>query len=172
MLYKFKNHYPVIAESAYLAPGAKLLGNVTVGEESSIWFNAVLRADNAPITIGNRVSIQDGSVCHVDDHDPIIVEDDVTVGHMVILHGCTVRKGALIGMGSTVMNGAEIGEYALVAAGSLVSEGKKIPPCTMVMGRPAKIIRELTEQEIEGLKRGAEHYVANSRVYLEEKIVE
>lgn len=172
MLYKYQNHYPNVDDSIYVAPGAKLIGNVRVGKESSIWFNCVLRADNAPIRIGDKVNIQDGSICHVDEGIPLTVADEVTVGHHVILHGCTIGKGALIGMGTTIMNRAEIGEYALVAAGSLVPEGKKIPPRTLAMGSPAKVVRELTEKEIEGMMEGTQHYVANGKKYKEENIEE
>jgi carbonic anhydrase/acetyltransferase-like protein (isoleucine patch superfamily) len=172
MLYKYKDYDPKIDDSVYIAPGAKLIGNVTVGNQSSIWFNCVLRGDNAPITIGDKTNIQDGTICHVDEGVPLSVADEVTVGHQVILHGCTIGKGALIGMGSIIMNHAEIGEYALVAAGSLIPEGKKVPPYSLVMGSPAKVVRKLTEEDIERMKKGSLHYVANGKSFLDEKVVE
>lgn len=172
MFYEFGEKKPKLAESVYVAPGAKLIGDITLGEESTVWFNSVLRADNEPMTIGNRVNIQDFTMCHVDPGFPMVIEDDVSVGHHVILHGCTVRKGALIGMGATILNGAEIGEYALVAAGALVPEGKKIPPRTLVMGAPAKIVRELTDQDLTKLLGTTEHYTEKGRRYRAENIVE
>ncbi|WCK52410.1 gamma carbonic anhydrase family protein [Aneurinibacillus sp. Ricciae_BoGa-3] len=172
MLCKYNGHYPKVDDSVYIAPGAKLIGNVAIGSQSSIWFNCVLRGDNAPITIGDKTNIQDGTICHVDEGVPLTVGDEVTVGHQVILHGCTIGKGALIGMGSIIMNQADIGEYALVAAGSLVPEGKKVPPYTLVMGSPAKVIRKLTEEDVERMKQGSQHYVANGKKFLDESIID
>ncbi|MBP1933867.1 gamma carbonic anhydrase family protein [Ammoniphilus resinae] len=170
MNYSYEGKKPKLDETVYVAPGAQLIGDIVAGKESSIWFNTVLRGDNATITIGERVNIQDGSICHVDPGMPLTLEDDVSVGHQVILHGCTVRKGALIGMGATILNNAEIGEYALVAAGSLVSEGKKIPPRTLVMGVPAKVVRELTEKDLEMLKSTTRHYAEKGKKYIAEEI--
>lgn len=165
MLYSYNGKFPKIHETSFIAPGAKLIGDVTVGEYSSIWFNAVLRGDEAPIVIGNRTSIQDNSTCHLYEGYPLIVEDEVTVGHNVILHGCTIRKGALIGMGSTILDGAEIGEYTIIGANTLIPSGKKIPPRTLVVGSPGKVIRELTEKDFELLKLSVETYVKKAVDY-------
>lgn len=165
MLYSYNGKFPKIHETSFIAPGAKLIGDVTVGEYSSIWFNAVLRGDEAPIVIGNRTSIQDNSTCHLYEGYPLIVEDEVTVGHNVILHGCTIREGALIGMGSTILDGAEIGEYTIIGANTLIPSGKKIPPRTLVVGSPGKVIRELTEKDFELLKLSVETYVKKAVEY-------
>lgn len=156
---------PNVDGSAFIAEGVKLIGDVTVGAESSIWFNTVLRGDLAPIIIGSRTNIQDGSIGHVNENQPLIVEDEVSVGHGAIIHGCRIGRGTLIGMGAIVLNGAEIGEYALVGAGSIVTENKKIPPYTLVLGSPAKVIRELTEADLERMKRTTESYVLRGREY-------
>jgi carbonic anhydrase/acetyltransferase-like protein (isoleucine patch superfamily) len=151
--------------TVFVAEGAKLIGDVTVHDEASIWFNTILRGDLAPIVIGARSNIQDGSIGHVNVNQPLIVEEDVSVGHGAIIHGCRIGKGTLIGMGAIVLNGAEIGEYALVGAGSLVTENFRIPPYTLVLGSPAKVIRELTEADIERMKRTTESYVLRGREY-------
>lgn len=165
-MYEYKGKKPNIDPSAYIAPGVQMIGDVTVGKQASVWFNSVIRGDNSPITIGDRSNIQDGSVLHVNPNMPLVVENDVTVGHHVILHACTVRQGALIGMGAIVLDRAEIGEYALVGAGSLIPVGKKVPPRTLVMGSPFKVIRELTDDEIENmLKRTVQSYVTKSEEY-------
>ncbi|NSL50556.1 gamma carbonic anhydrase family protein [Calidifontibacillus erzurumensis] len=168
MLYPYKNKMPKIDESVFIAPGARVIGDVTVGKESSIWFNAVLRGDEAPIFIGERCSIQDNTTCHLYEQFPLVVEDDVTVGHNVILHGCTVRKGALIGMGSTILDGAEIGEYTIIGANTLIPSGKKIPPRSLVVGAPGKVVRELTEKDYELLKLSVETYVQKGKEYKEQ----
>ena len=172
MLYKLKGYEPKVHETAYVAPGAQIIGNVELAENSSVWFNAVLRGDNEKITIGKGSNIQDGTVIHVDPGYPVTVGENVTVGHNVILHGCTVKDGALIGMGATILNGAVIGEGALVAAGALVTEGKVIEPGMLVAGVPAKPIRKLTEANIERAKQGTAHYVQNAALFKSENIVE
>ncbi|KKI91485.1 anhydrase [Bacillus sp. SA1-12] len=172
MLYTFKGHSPVIHPSTYLAPGAQLIGNIELKENTSVWFNAVLRGDNEKITIGKGSNIQDGAVVHVDSGYPIHVGENITIGHNVVLHGCTVEDGALIGMGATILNGAIIGEGALVAAGALVPEGKIIEPGVLVAGVPAKVIRTLTSEDIERSKLGAFQYVINAGTYREENITE
>ncbi|MGM0875873.1 MAG: gamma carbonic anhydrase family protein [Bacillota bacterium] len=172
MLYKFKEHYPNVHSSTYIAPGAQLIGNVELKENTSIWFNAVLRGDNEKITIGKGSNIQDGVIVHVDPGYPIHVGENVTVGHNVVLHGCTIEDGALIGMGATILNGAVIGEGALIAAGALVPEGKIIEPGVLVVGVPAKVIRKLIPENIERGKEGALQYVKNSASYKEENISE
>ncbi|MEC0245765.1 gamma carbonic anhydrase family protein [Paenibacillus chitinolyticus] len=165
MLHPFKGLFPAIASSVYIAPGAQIIGDVSVGEDSTIWFNAVLRGDLAPIGIGNRCNIQDGCIGHVNTDQPLILEDDVSVGHGALIHGCRIGRGTLIGMGAIVLNGAEIGEYALVGAGSLVTEGTILPAYTLSLGTPAKVVRELTPQDLERMKRTTDNYVSKGREY-------
>jgi carbonic anhydrase/acetyltransferase-like protein (isoleucine patch superfamily) len=172
MLYEFAEKRPRMDETVYIAPGVKLIGDITIGKDSSVWFNSVLRGDNAQINIGERVNIQDLSMLHADPGIPLTIEDDVTVGHQVTLHGCTIRKGSLIGMGATILNNAEIGENVLVAAGALVPEGKKIPSQTLVMGAPAKVVRKLTEKDLQMLIGTVEHYVEKGRTYKAKNITE
>lgn len=171
MLYKYKGKYPTVHSSTYIAPGAQLIGNIELKEDTSVWFNAVIRGDNEKITIGKGSNIQDGAIVHVDPDYPVHVGEYVTIGHNVVLHGCTVKDGALIGMGATILNGAVIGEGALVAAGALVPEGKMIEPGVLVAGVPAKVIRTLTPEVIERSKGGALHYVQNGENFREENIV-
>ena len=142
---------PEIDESAYIAPSAVVVGKVTMGAESSLWHCAVLRADATPITIGARSNIQDGSACHADPGFPLTVGDRVSVGHNVVLHGCTIEDDVLVGMSSTIMNGAVVGSGSIIGAGALVTQGTKIPPNSMVLGSPAKVVRPTTEQERAGI---------------------
>lgn len=165
MKYSIGNIYPNIHPSSYIAPGAIVIGNVELQENSSVWFNAVLRGDNDKITIGKGSNIQDGTIVHSDEGYPTTIHENVTVGHNVILHGCTIMEGALIGMGSTILNGAVIGKGSLVAAGSLVREGMTIEPGMLVAGVPAKAIRQLTENDMERIKSGAFHYVENGKKF-------
>lgn len=171
MHHTFDGVKPKLHSSVYVAPGAHIIGDVVLEEDVSIWFNAVLRGDYEQIKVGKRSNIQDGTVVHADPDFPAVISENVTVGHNVILHGCTVKAGALIGMGATVLNGAVIGEGALVAAGCLVPEGKVIEPGVLVAGVPAKVIRKLTDDELKRLKLGADGYVNKSRQYIEEKII-
>ncbi|MEE2754413.1 MAG: gamma carbonic anhydrase family protein [Candidatus Latescibacterota bacterium] len=161
---------PQLASTVFVANGAQLIGDVSVGDQSSVWFNAVLRGDNEPIRIGDHSNIQDGCVLHTDPGFPCVVGAWVTVGHNVVLHGCTVGDGATIGMGATVLNGASIGAGALVAANALVLEGFAVPPGVLVAGVPAKVRRELTESDVARFKQNAEGYVMRSRVYLAERM--
>ncbi|MGN7164705.1 gamma carbonic anhydrase family protein [Paenibacillus cellulositrophicus] len=165
MLLPYGQHLPKIHPSVYVAEGAKIVGDVQIGQESSVWFNAVLRGDMAPIVIGDRCNIQDGAVGHVNTDEPLILEDDVSVGHAAIVHGCTIGKGTLIGMGAIVLNGAEIGEYALIGAGSIVTENKKIPPYTLSLGSPARVVRELTEEDLRRMYRTTQNYVDKGKEY-------
>jgi carbonic anhydrase/acetyltransferase-like protein (isoleucine patch superfamily) len=165
MIYPYKGKIPKIAESAFIADYVTITGDVVIGEETSIWFNTVIRGDVAPTIIGNRVNIQDNSILHQSPNNPLIIEDDVTVGHQVILHSAIVRKNALIGMGSIILDGAEIGEGAFIGAGSLVPQGKKIPPHTLAFGRPAKIIRELTDEDVREMERIRREYVEKGQYY-------
>ncbi|GAA0588237.1 gamma carbonic anhydrase family protein [Virgibacillus siamensis] len=165
MIHHYKNVKPSIDNSVFIAHDAEIIGDVTIDEQASIWFKTVIRGDVAPVRIGKRVSIQDLSMLHQSPGSPVIVEDDVTVGHQVTLHGCTVRKNALIGMGTLILDGAEIGEHAFVGAGSLVPPGKKIPPHSLVMGRPAKVVRSLTNADYTEMKRVLQSYVEKGQYY-------
>jgi carbonic anhydrase/acetyltransferase-like protein (isoleucine patch superfamily) len=167
MIHHYKNTSPTIHPTAFVAKDAVIIGDVTIGEESSIWFKTVIRGDVAPTRIGNRVSIQDLSMLHQSPNNTLIVEDDVTVGHQVTLHSAIVRKNALIGMGSIILDGAEIGESAFIGAGSLVPPGKKIPPHTLAIGRPAKVVRELTEADYKVMERVRQSYVEKGNYYKE-----
>ena len=172
MLYPFKDKKPLIGEAVYIADGVKIIGDVKLGDHSSVWFNSVIRADLAPIIVGNNTNIQDLSVIHVNRNQPTVIEEEVTIGHSVVLHACTIKKGSLIGMGSIILSGAEIGEHTLVAAGSLIPENKKFPPNILLMGSPAKVIRELNTEELEMMKRTNQSYTTKGLEYLEMKKVE
>lgn len=153
---------PDLAADAWVAPGARVIGRVTLAAGASVWFNAVLRGDNDPITVGEGTNIQDACVCHTDDGVPLSIGAGCTIGHMAIVHGCTIGDGSLIGMGATVLNNARIGRNVLVGAGALVTEGKEFPDGALVIGRPAKVARMLSEAEIGGLCASAERYRQNA----------
>ncbi|MGZ0086795.1 gamma carbonic anhydrase [Caldibacillus thermoamylovorans] len=165
MIYPYKGKTPIIAPSAFIADYVTITGDVTIGEETSVWFHTVIRGDVAPTIIGNRVNIQDNSILHQSPNNPLIIEDGVTVGHQVILHSAIVRKNALIGMGSIILDGAEIGESAFIGAGSLVPPGKTIPPSVLALGRPAKVVRELTEDDFREMERIRREYVEKGQYY-------
>jgi carbonic anhydrase/acetyltransferase-like protein (isoleucine patch superfamily) len=165
LIYPFKDKYPKIADSAFIADYVTITGDVEIGEESGIWFNTSIRGDVAPTIIGKKVNVQDNSVLHQSPNNPLILEDGVTVGHQVILHSCIIRKNALIGMGSIILDQAEIGEGAFIGAGSLVPQGKKIPPNTLAFGRPAKVIRELTPEDIQDMQRISREYAEKGNYY-------
>lgn len=150
----------------WVAPTAVLVGRVRLGEEASIWWNAVLRGDNEPIEIGARSNVQDGAVLHTDPGFPLFVGDDCTIGHQAILHGCTVGPNSLVGMGATILNGARIGANCLVGANALVTEGKEFPDGSLIVGAPARVVRSLDAAAIAGLTRSAAGYVANWKRYL------
>lgn len=150
---------PTIATSTWIAPNAVIVGAVTIAEHSGIWYNAVIRGDDAIITIGRRTNIQDGCVVHADPGSPAHIGNGVSVGHNATLHGCTIGDNTLIGMAATIMNGAHIGTECLVAAGALVPEGMAIPDKSLVVGAPAKIKRQLREDEITHIAANADHYV-------------
>ena len=156
---------PRLAESAWIADSAVVIGNVELGDEASIWFGAVLRGDTETLSIGRRSNVQDGSVLHADHGFPLVLGEDVTVGHQVMLHGCTIGDGSLIGIQAVVLNGARIGRHCLVAAGAVVTEGKEFPDGSLILGAPARVVRPLTPEQIEGLKQSAAHYVENARRY-------
>ncbi|MEH7414641.1 gamma carbonic anhydrase family protein [Neobacillus drentensis] len=165
MIYPFKDKYPLIADTAFIADYVTITGDVEIGEQSSVWFNSVIRGDVAPTRIGNKVNIQDNSILHQSPNNPLILEDEVTIGHQVILHSCIVRKRALVGMGSIILDQAEIGEGAFIGAGSLVPQGKKIPPNTLAFGRPAKVIRELTPEDKKEMERIYTEYAEKGQYY-------
>jgi carbonic anhydrase/acetyltransferase-like protein (isoleucine patch superfamily) len=165
MIYPYKNKFPKISESAFVADYVTISGDVEIGDESSVWFNTSIRGDVAPTIIGKRVNIQDNSVLHQSPNAPLIIEDEVTIGHQVLLHSCIIRKNALIGMGSIILDEAEIGEGAFIGAGSLVPQGKKIPPGTLAFGRPAKVIRELTPEDMEDMSRISNEYAEKAAYY-------
>ena len=161
-VYELDSQTPHIAASAWVADSAQVMGNVTLAEDVSIWFGAVLRGDTEHMAIGRGSNIQDGSVLHADIGKPLTVGENVTVGHMVMLHGCTIGDGSLIGIGAVVLNGAKIGKGCIVGAGSLVTEGKEFPDGSMIMGSPAKVVRELTPEQQQGLVGSAQHYIENA----------
>jgi carbonic anhydrase/acetyltransferase-like protein (isoleucine patch superfamily) len=149
----------------WIAPNAAVMGNVVLKKNASIWFNVTVRGDNDPIEIGENTNIQDGSVLHTDVGMPLIIGKNVTVGHMVMLHGCTIGDNSLIGIGSIILNGAKIGRNCLIGANSLITEGKEIPDNSMVMGAPGKVVREVSEGQIQMLTGSALHYVENWKRY-------
>lgn len=152
----------------YIAPTADIIGSVRLGHQSSVWFNCVLRADNADITIGDRCNLQDASVFHVDSNAPLTLADDVSIGHMAMLHGCSIGPGSLIGMGAVILNHARIGAGSIVGAHSLVPEGKEFPDGVMLMGSPAKVVRELRPEEKERILRTARGYADRGAHYRRE----
>ena len=164
-IYELDGVAPRMAESAWVADSAQVMGNVVLGDNASVWFGAVLRGATETITLGEGSNIQDGSVMHADVGFPLTVGRHVTVGHQVMLHGCTIGDESLIGIGATVLNGAKIGRNCLVGAGSLVTEGKEFPDGSMILGSPAKVVRSLTPEQIEGLRRSAGHYIENAARY-------
>ena len=147
----------------FVAPGAYVIGNVRLGSGASVWFGSTIRGDNERITVGKRTNIQENCVLHTDPGCPIELGDNVTVGHKAMLHGCKVGQGSLIGMGASVLNGANIGEGSLIGAGALITEGKEIPPGVLVVGSPGRVVRDLTQDEIQGLQRSAHHYWENQK---------
>lgn len=164
-IYKIDQKTPQIAASAWVAPNATVIGDARLGDNVSIWWNAVLRGDNDPIHIGANSNIQDGSVLHTDEGVPMHIGANVTVGHMVMLHGCTVGDNSLIGIGSVILNRAVIGKHSIVGANTLIPEGKVFPDGVLIVGSPGKVVRELSEEEKARLQKSADHYVDNARRY-------
>lgn len=162
-IYELDGIVPQISDSAWVADSAQVMGQVALADDANVWFGVVIRGDMDAIQIGKRTNIQDLSVLHADAGVPLTIGDDVTVGHHVMLHGCTVGDGSLIGIGAIVLNGAKIGKGCLVGAGSLVTEGKEFPDGSMIMGSPAKVVRQLSPEQLQGLLNSAEHYVDNAR---------
>jgi carbonic anhydrase/acetyltransferase-like protein (isoleucine patch superfamily) len=173
MLYPFKQWSPVLGDKTWIAPSSDVVGNVTLGEDCSIWFGCVVRGDVHYISIGDRTNIQDLSMIHVthykkedmSDGNPTVIGSDVTVGHRVMLHGCTIEDACLIGMSATILDGAVIGRESIVGAGALVTKNKKFPPRSLIVGSPAKAVRELTDEEVEELYASAARYVAFKEDY-------
>ena len=164
-IYELDGVAPRVADSAWVAENALVIGDVSLGEHASVWFGTTVRGDTATITIGAGSNIQDGSVLHADHGFPMTVGRHVTVGHQVMLHGCTIGDGSLIGIGAIVLNGAKIGKHCLVGAGSLVTEGKEFPDGSMILGTPARAVKALTPEQIEGLRMSAKHYTDNAARY-------
>ena len=174
MLLKFKDWTPKLAKNAWVAEGSSVIGRTSMGEDSAVWFGCVVRGDVHFITIGDRTNIQDLSMIHVTHHkksdmsdgNPTIIGNDVTVGHRVMLHGCTIEDACLIGMSATILDGAVIGKESIVGASSLVTKGKMFPPRSLIMGSPAKAVRELTDEEVAELYASAARYVKFKNEYL------
>jgi carbonic anhydrase/acetyltransferase-like protein (isoleucine patch superfamily) len=162
-IYRLEQTSPRVAASAWVADSAQVIGNVELGEFASVWFGAILRGDNEPMRIGARCNVQDGAILHSDPGMPLTLHEGVSVGHQAMLHGCTVGEGSLIAIQAVVLNGARIGKNCIVGAGALVTEGKEFPDGSMIMGSPAKLVRPLAPEQIEGLKRISEHYVRNAQ---------
>lgn len=165
MITSYKDKNPKISKTVFIAESADIIGDVEIGDSSSIWFNATLRGDQNKIKIGNRTSIQDNVVIHVDSTNEVQIGDNVTIGHGAVLHGCRIENNVIIGMNSTVLNGAEVGKNSIVGANALVPEGKKFPERSLIIGVPGKVKRELEEVEIEAILRNAEEYVELTKEY-------
>ncbi len=164
-IYQLDQWRPEVHPSAFVADSAQVIGQVSLGAEASVWFGCVVRGDTELISIGAGSNIQDASVLHVDYGFPLQVGERVTVGHQVMLHGCCIGDETLIGIGAVVLNGARIGKHCLVGAGALVTEGKEFPDGSLILGSPAKVVRTLTPDQIEGLRASAQHYIENARRY-------
>jgi carbonic anhydrase/acetyltransferase-like protein (isoleucine patch superfamily) len=162
-IYRLDDEIPRVASSAWVADSAQVIGQVELQEEASIWFGAILRGDTEWLVVGRRSNVQDGSVVHADQGFPTTLGEGVTVGHQVMLHGCTIGDHSLIGIQSVVLNGAKIGRHCLVGAGALVTEGKEFADGSVIMGRPGKVVRTLTDEQRRGLEDIATHYVQNAR---------
>jgi len=165
MIYKFENNAPTIHKDSWVANNAVLIGKVILKKDANIWFNVVLRGDIEPITIGEGSNVQDGSVFHTDPGCPLTLGKNITVGHMVMLHGCEIADDTLIGIGSTILNKTKIGKNCIIGANTLITENKLIPDKSLVLGSPGKIIRQVTDEEIKEIKENAKHYVDNYKRY-------
>ena len=162
-IYQLEDDAPEVHPTAWVADSAQVMGRVSLAENASVWYGAVLRGDNDRISVGRDSNVQDGSVLHTDHGSPLVIGEGVTVGHQVMLHGCTIGDCSLIGIGSVIMNGARIGRNCIVGAGALVTEGKVFPDGVLIVGAPAKVVRELTPEQIERLRTSAAHYVLQQR---------
>lgn len=166
-VYPFKNILPKIADSAFIAPSADIIGDVEIGEESNVWYNCVVRGDDNDVKIGARTNVQDGTVVHITkDFSGTYIGDDVTIGHMALIHACTIGNTAFVGMQACMMDGARLEDESMLAAGALLTPGKIVPSHELWAGRPAKFMRKLSDADIKDLKRSADHYVRLSREYL------
>ncbi|MFA3790298.1 gamma carbonic anhydrase family protein [Aliiglaciecola sp. SL4] len=172
MIYSLGERKAVVADSVFVAPGSHVIGSVNLGENSSVWFNVVIRGDCDDITVGPDTNIQDGSVLHTDYGVPLVLGKGVTVGHKVMLHGCQIGDYSLIGINAVVLNGAKIGRYCLIGANSLVTENMEIPDGSVVMGSPAKVVKTLSDKQQAMLKGSADHYVKNAKHYMSELLAE
>ena len=161
--YQLDDLAPRLADSAWIAESAQVIGNVELAADTSVWFGVVLRGDTEVIRVGRGSNIQDNSVVHADIGFPVMIGENVTIGHQVMLHGCSIGDGSLIGIQAVVLNGAKIGKHCLVGAGALVTEGKEFPDGSMIFGAPARLVRQLSPEQMAGLDRSAEHYVENAR---------
>lgn len=161
-IYSLGDHRPTISPTAWVAPGAHVIGRVVLGESASIWFGAVLRGDNEPIVIGDFSNVQEGTVMHTDMGYPLTLGRYVTIGHQAMLHGCTIGEGSLVGIQAVVLNGARIGRECLIGAGALVPEGREIPDRSLVLGSPGKVVRQLTDEDVARIRRGVDHYAAKA----------
>lgn len=170
-IYKLGDAAPTIHESVFIADTATIIGKVTVEENASVWFGASIRGDNEPITVGKGTNIQEGAVLHADPGFPMTLEAGVTVGHQAMLHGCTVKEGALIGIQAVVLNGAQIGRNCLVGAGAIVTEGKSFPERSLILGAPARVVRTLTDEEVAKLESGAATYVERRALFKTTRLV-
>ncbi|MEQ1519466.1 MAG: gamma carbonic anhydrase family protein [Usitatibacteraceae bacterium] len=168
MVYALGSRQPVLLGNNYIAPNATVIGDVVIGKNSSVWWNVVIRGDNDGITIGENVNIQDGSVLHTDEGVPMVLENGVSIGHMAMLHGCTVKEGSLIGIKAVVLNRAVIGRDCLIGANSLIPEGKVIPDRSLVVGSPGRAIRQLSDAEVATVRGISQHYIDNAARYLKE----
>ena len=162
-LYAIEGQAPTLGTDVWVAPSADVIGDAHLGDAASIWFGAVIRADNTPIVVGSRTNIQEGAMLHSDPGSPLTIGAGCTIGHHAILHGCTIGADVLVGMGATILNGAVIGDGCLVGAGALVTEGKSFPPGTLIVGSPARAVRQLGPEALAGLKLSAQHYVERAR---------
>jgi carbonic anhydrase/acetyltransferase-like protein (isoleucine patch superfamily) len=164
-IYTLDGHSPQIAEDTWIAPDANLIGKVVIEERASVWFGCTLRGDNEEIRVGAGSNLQENCVLHTDMGYPLVIGPGCTIGHKVMLHGCTLAENVLVGMGATVLNGARIGRNCLIGAGALITEGKEIPEGSLVMGAPGRVVRSLDADAIEGLRAAAQHYQDNMRRY-------
>lgn len=168
MIYKLGDAEVKAEGSYWVADSASVVGNVLLKEGASVWFNAVLRGDNELITVGEGANVQDGSILHTDPGYPLTIGPHVTVGHKVMLHGCEIGEGSLIGINSVVLNGAKIGKNCLIGANALITEGKEIPDNSMVLGSPGKVVKTLSDEQAAGIRIGAAHYVENAKRFREQ----
>ena len=169
MIHAVNGNEPQIEQDVFIAEGSKIIGDVYIKSGASIWFNTIVRGDLGPIKIGKKTNIQENSTLHIDADSPLIIGDNVTVGHNSVLHGCTINNNCIIGMGAVILNNANIGKNTIIGAGALIPENKKIPEGSLVLGVPAKVTRKLSEKEIENIQESADHYYDLSQKYINEK---